>query len=128
GPARLLGLERGHLNGKFCRTLDILEILEFPAFKLRAVGEISVFGECVVLPAASIFNGLASPHSGCAVEIEEDMTARASTMLKNEMSVEQNRLVIGQERVIAIQVCPAGLHHADLGIGEVMDDPHEPVR
>ena len=52
GPARLLRFERGHLDRQFCRTFDILQIDELPAFELRAIGKVGVFGERVVLPAA----------------------------------------------------------------------------
>ena len=37
------------------------------------------------------------------------------------MPVEQNGLRLGQQRVIAIDVVPPHLDHADLGIGEILD-------
>src|ERR1700732_794613 len=37
------------------------------------------------------------------------------------MAVEQNGFYLGQHRVVAVDVGPPRLHHADLGIGEVMD-------
>ena len=49
-------------------------------------------------------------------------------MLQHEMPVQQDRLYLGHEAVVAIQVGPARLHHADRGIGKVVDDLHQPVR
>src|SRR5437868_796244 len=37
------------------------------------------------------------------------------------MSVEQNGFNFRKKRVVAIDVCPASLHHADLRIGEMVD-------
>ncbi len=59
-PARLLRLERGHLYRKFGRAFDILQVNELPALQLRAIGEIGVFGERVVLPAAGFVDGAAA--------------------------------------------------------------------
>ncbi len=42
-------------------------------------------------------------------------------MLQNEMAVQQHRFHFGQEVVILIQIAPARLHHADGGIGEMVD-------
>src|SRR5215472_10427129 len=117
GPACLLGLESGHLNGQLGRALDILHILELPALELRAVREVGVFGQRVMLPAAAIFDSLAPPHPGGAVEVEEDLAARAAAMLENEMPVEQDGFDLRQKRVIAVEMGPAGLHHPHLGIG-----------
>ena len=47
-------------------------------------------------------------------------------MLQHEVAVELNGLDLGQEAVVAIQVRPARLRHADLGLGEMVDDVHEP--
>ena len=43
------------------------------------------------------------------------------------MTVQQNRLDLRQQRIVAIDVRPARLHHADLRIGEVMDRAHEEI-
>ena len=43
------------------------------------------------------------------------------------MAVEQDGLDLGEQAVVAVEVGPAGLDHADFGLGEVMDDAHEPV-
>ena len=44
-----------------------------------------------------------------------------------KVAVEQDRFDFGQKRIIAVNVRPARLHHADLGIGEVMDDLQQEV-
>ena len=49
-------------------------------------------------------------------------------MLQHEVPVEQNRLDLGEERVVAVEVRPARLHHADRGVGKVVDDLHQPIR
>ena len=43
------------------------------------------------------------------------------------MSVEQDGFDFGQERIVAVDVRPARLHHADLRIGEVMDRPQQKI-
>ena len=35
-------------------------------------------------------------------------------MLDDEMAVEQNGFHLGEQRIIAVQIRPARLHHADL--------------
>ena len=51
----------------------------------------------------------------------------ATAVLENEVSVEQDGFHLGEEGVVAVEVGPAGLDHADAGLGEVVDDLHEPV-
>ena len=74
-----------------------------------------------MLPATAVFNGLAPPHARRAVEVEKDVAARAASMLQDEMPVQQNGLYFREERVVAVQVRPAGLRHADLRLGKMMD-------
>ena len=71
GPAGLLRFEAVHVHGKFRSTLNFREVQELPALELRAVGEIGVFGEGVVLPAAGGVDGRAAPDARGAIEIEE---------------------------------------------------------
>ena len=80
-----------------------------------------------MLPAAAVGDGLAAPHAGGAVEVEELAGADARAVLEDEVAVEQDGLDLGQHAVVAVEVRPAGLHHADFGLGEVVDDLHEPV-
>ena len=80
-----------------------------------------------MLPSAAVFNGLASPHAGRAVEVEKHPAARASAVLQHKVPVEQDGLDFRKKRVVAVQVRPARLHHADFRLGEVMDHAHEPV-
>ena len=127
GPARLLRLECGHLHRQLGRAFDVLQINELPSFELGAIGKIGVFGERVMLPAAGFVDGAAPPHAGGAVEVEENAAARPTRVFQHEMAVEQNGFDLGQQRVVAVDVRPARLHHADLGIGEVMDALHQKV-
>ena len=114
GPARLLRLECRHLHRQFGRTLHVLQVNELPSLELGAIGEIGVFGQRVVLPAARFVDGGAPPHSGRAVEIEEEPGARAAGVLENEVSVEQDGFDFGQKRIMPVEVRPSRLHHADL--------------
>ena len=47
-------------------------------------------------------------------------------MLEDEVAVEEDGFDLGEEAVVAVQVRPAGLHHADGWLGKVMDDLHDP--
>src|ERR1700692_3868148 len=75
GPASLLGFEGSHFYRQFCRTLDILQISEFPAFELPPIRKVGVFGERIVLPAPGVVDRIAPPHSRSAVEVEKDIAA-----------------------------------------------------
>ena len=119
GPARLLRLEGVHFHGQLGGAFDVRQVEKFPAEELRAVGEIGVLGERVVLPAAGFVDRAAAPHAGGAVEIEEAAAARARAVLHDEVAVEQDRFDFGQRGVMAVQVGPAPLDHADFGIGEI---------
>ncbi len=96
-PARLLGLEGGHLDGKLGRALHILQVDETPAFELGAIAEVGILGQGVMLPAAGLVDGLAPPDAGGAVEVEKDAAARAGPVLENEVPVEQDGLHFSQE-------------------------------
>jgi hypothetical protein len=48
-------------------------------------------------------------------------------VLQDEVAVEEDGLDLGEHGVVAVEMRPAGLDHADVGLCEVMDDAHEPV-
>src|SRR2546429_9945599 len=48
-------------------------------------------------------------------------------MLQDKMAVEQDRFHFGKKRIVAIDVCPARLHHADFRIGEMVDRAQQEV-
>ena len=87
---------------------------EPPAAQLRAVAEIEILGERVVLPAAGVVDGRPAPDAGRAVEVEEAPAAVAAAVLEDEMAVEQDRLDLREQRVVLVDVPPARLHHPDL--------------
>ena len=126
-PAVLLRLEGVHLDRHFGRRHDVGQEDELPAAQLRAIAQVEVFGQRVVLPAAGVADRLAAPHAGRAVEIEEAAGAVAAAVLEHEVAVEQNRLDLREQRVILVDVPPARLHHADLRVGEVRQQPVEEV-
>ena len=120
-PARLLSFEGGHLNRQFCRAFDVLQIDKPPALELGAIGKIGVFGERVVLPAAGFIDRRPPPNSGSSVEIKEDSTARAARVFQHEVTVKQDGFDLREERIVAIDMRPARLHHANLRVSKVMD-------
>ena len=67
-----------------------------------------------MFPATGSINCDAAPDTGSAVKIEEGATTGARAVFNDEMSVEQDRFDLREERVVAIEVCPAGLDHADV--------------
>src|SRR5262245_45428840 len=107
----LLRLEAVHFDGDFGRRDDTRDEHESPAAKLRPVAEIEVFGQRVMLPPARFVYGGASPDPGRAVEVEEPARTIAAAVLEHEMPVEQDRLDLGEERVVLVDVPPPGLHH-----------------
>ncbi len=109
-----IGFEAVHVHGELGSALDMREVEKLPAFELRAIRKVGVFGERVVLPAAGIVNGFAAPHAGGAIEVEERAAAGAGSVLDDEMAVKKNRFHVGQQGIVAIKVRPARLHHADL--------------
>ena len=48
-------------------------------------------------------------------------------MLEHEVSIEQNGFDLGEEGIIPVQVGPAGLHHANRGIGKVVHHTQKPI-
>src|ERR1035438_9424493 len=128
GPTGLLHLESVHFHGKFRRAVQARHVDELPAFQLRAVTEVGIFGERIVLPAAGVLNRLAAQNTGRAVEVEEVARARASPVLQDEVPVQQHGFHFGEEAVIAIQIAPAGLHDADSRVGEMLDGAREEIR
>ncbi len=125
GPAELLRLEGVHFRRQFRRRGQVRQEHEPPALELRSVRKVQVLGQRVVLPTARVVDGRATPRAGRAVEAHEPLAAVAGHVLDGEMAVQQNRLRAGQQAVVAIEMVPAGLHHTDRGIGEVVDRPLE---
>ncbi len=80
-----------------------------------------------MLPAARFLDGRAPPDSRRAVEVEEDSAARASRVLEHEMAIQQNGFHLREEGVVAIDVGPPRLHHADPWIREVMDGAQQKI-
>src|SRR5438105_8626233 len=114
GPAGLLGFEAIHVDGQVGGAFDVWEIEKFPAFELGAVGKVGVFGECVVLPSAGSVDSGATPDSCGAIEIKESAAAGTGAVFDDEVAVEQNGFDLGEERIVAIEIGPAGLDHADV--------------
>ncbi len=72
GPAVLLALEAVHVRRQFRGHDDVREVNEAPALHLRAVAQVHVLGERVMLPAAGVDDAPLAPDAGGAVEVEEE--------------------------------------------------------
>src|SRR5205814_648894 len=127
GPAGLLGFEAVHVDRKLAGAFNVWQVEKFPAFELRAIREVSVFGKGVVLPAAGGINCSATPDTGSTVEIKKSATAGTGAVLDDEMAVQKNGFDLRQERVIAIEIGPARLRHADFGILKIRNGPAEEI-
>ena len=118
GPAALLRLEGVHGDREFGRGGDLGHENELPVEELGPVGEVEVLGEGVSLPASSVLDRRPPPDARRSVEVEEAPRHVASAVLGHEVAVQQDGLHVGEERVVAVQVVPAGLHEAGPPVGE----------
>ena len=127
GPAALLGFEGVDLHGQFRRNSQIRQENEVPASHLGPIAEIQVLGQRVVLPASGIFNCAFSEDPSRAVEIEVASGQEPRKAFQHEVSVQEDGLDLGKERVLPVQVRPASLNHADLGVCKIVDRLPEKV-
>src|SRR4051794_26514441 len=102
-------LEGDHLRRKLCGGGVLREIDELPPFDLAAIAEVEIFGERVMLPPAAVVDGGTAPDAGGAVEVHEASAAVAGGVLDDEMPVEKDRLALGQQRRVAIEMIPPHL-------------------
>ncbi len=110
----MLRFKAVHVHRELGNAFDIREIEKFPTLELRAIREICVFGERVVLPAAGIFDGLTAPDACGAIEIEKSAAAGARAMFDDKMSIEEDGFNLRKEGIVAVEVGPASLDHPDL--------------
>src|SRR5207302_6585363 len=120
-PTMLLRLEAIHIDRQFCRGHNVGEENKFPARQLRAITQIQILRQRVVLPATSLFNARFSPEPGRSVEVEKATTARARGLFEDEMAVKKHRLHPGEQGITAIQMAPARLNHPHFRIGKEID-------
>jgi len=89
----LLRLEGVHLDRQLRRRDQIRQEQELPAAQLRAVAQVEIFGERVVLPAAGVVDRHAAPDAGRAVEVEETPAAVARAVLEHEVAERAKRRI-----------------------------------
>ena len=77
----LLRLEAVHVDWQFGRRDHLRQKHEFPARQLRAITQIQILRERVVLPAARLCNTALSPKPSGAVEIKETTAPAARRLL-----------------------------------------------
>ena len=88
----LLRLEAVHVYGQLGGRDYVREENKFPAGELRAITQVEIFGQGIVLLAARFIDARPAPESRRSVEIEETPAAAASGLLEEQMSVEEHRL------------------------------------
>jgi hypothetical protein len=87
GPAVLLRLEAIHVHWQLGRCDDVGKENKFPSRQLRAITQIEIFTEGVVLPAAGFLDACAAPKAGRAVEIKKASASAASRLLEQKVAV-----------------------------------------
>ena len=127
-PAMLLRLEAVHVHRQLRRRDDVGKEDKFPARELRAVTQIQILRQRVVLPAAGLFDARPPPETGRSVEIEKAAAAAARGLFEQEMAIEKHRLHPREQRVAAIQMAPARLDHPHLRIGKEIDRLAQQIR
>ena len=127
-PAMLLRFKAVHVDGKLGWHDGLRQVDKPPAFHLRSVAEVEVFGQGVVVPSSSVrYAGLA-PDAGGAVEVKKSSAATSSGLLEEEVSIEEERLHFCEQGIVAVQMAPPHLHHADARVGEVINGAPQRVR
>lgn len=88
----LLRFETIHVDRQFGRRHDISQENELPARQLRAVAEIEILSERVMLPTTRLSDARFAPKAGGAVEIKETSAPAARDLLQKEMAVKKHCL------------------------------------
>ena len=71
---------------------NVRQKYKFPPSQLRAITQIQVFGQGVMLPTTRFANAALAPQSGRAVKIEEPTRAAPGRLLQDQMTIEQDSL------------------------------------
>src|SRR5688572_25256510 len=95
-PAVLLRLIRINLDRNFSGRYHIGNEEKFPSAKLRPVGTVQIFCQCIVLPSTRLGNCCASPDARRSIKIEETSGAIPRNVLDYKMSIEHDRLNLCQ--------------------------------
>jgi len=118
GPPPLLDFEGAGVVRQLRGNPDVLEEDEAPSVHLCPVADVEVLGEGVRLPSARVLEAFAAPHAAGAVEVEEEAAPVASSVLEEEVPVEEEALGAGEPVGVFVEMIPAGLHHPDAGLLE----------
>jgi len=126
-PTSLLSLEGTDLGRQFRRDDDVGQILYPPAAELSAVAEVKVLSQRVPLPAAGVLNAGPPPDASGAIKVDEQAGPAPRRLLDDKVTVHPQRLDLGEERVVPVEMTPTGLDTADDGVGKVGHDPPQKV-
>src|SRR5256885_3870029 len=81
-PAMLLRFETVHVHRQFRRCHHVGKEDELPAPKLRAIAEIEILGQSVVLPTTGLFDARFAPETGGAGKIKKKAAPAARDLLQ----------------------------------------------
>ena|SRR5438034_9377231 len=98
----LLRLEAVHVHRQLCRSDNVGKINKFPACELCAVTKVEVLAQSIILPASALFDTGTPPETSGSIEVEKSATAAARGLLKQEMSIQKDRLHAREQRIAAI--------------------------
>ena len=74
-----------------------------------------------MLPATGIEDTGLSPDAGGPIKIKKPTGAIPGGMLDHKMTIEQDRLQLRKQRVLAVYVIPFRLNHPNSFVGKVVD-------
>src|SRR5215467_11192456 len=74
-----------------------------------------------MLPSPALLDTRTPPESGRSVEIEKPTATAARGLFEQKMSIQENCLHTGEQRIAPIQMSPPRLNHSDVRVGEKMD-------
>src|SRR5947207_15666648 len=98
----LLGLETIHFHWQLGWRHHVRKKNEFPASELRAIAQIEIFTERVVLTAPGLLDARTPPKPGCAAAIEKTSAPAARRLLDHQMAVQKHAVHPRAQRVAAI--------------------------
>ena len=98
------------------RRLDIVQIDAAPTDHLGTVAQVQIFAERVSLPTSDcfVFDATAPPDACRAIEAKWQAGIRAGGLFDDKMSVQGQRLGLGQGGVSRVQMRPAGLDESNI--------------
>ncbi len=127
GPTVLLSSVGCHRDGQLSWGRALSQIERTPALELDAIAQVQIFGECGCAPTTGLLDRVPPPYPRGAIEIQEEATVIPRELFHREVTINSQGLEVSEERVLVVQVVPAGLDEAHLGIAEVGNRPQQEI-